>query len=172
MIAELLVLRLVHILSGVVWVGAGIFSTFFLVPALSKTGPAVAGPLMGALQQRRMFTVLPIVAVLTLLSGFRLLQITSAGFSEAYMASNMGRTFLWSGVAATLAFLIGVLIGRPAGVRAGQLGASLATLPEAERGAATAELERLRRRSGLATTIAMVFLIGAAAGMAVARYLG
>ena len=172
MTAELLVLRLVHILCGIIWVGSGIFSTFFLAPALGKAGPSVAGPVMGAMQQRRLFTIMPVIALLTLLSGFRLLQITSAGFSDAYMRSNMGRTFLWSGIAATLAFLIGLLIARPAGARAGRLGASLASLPEAERAAAGVELERLRRRSTLWTAIAMIFLIGAAAGMSVARYLG
>jgi hypothetical protein len=127
---------------------------------------------MGALQQRRLFTVLPTVAVLTMLSGIRLLQIASAGFSDAYLASLTGRTFLWSGVAAVVAFLLSLLIARPAAVRAGQLGASLAALPESERASGVQELERLRRRSGVASIVAMVLLLGAAAGMAVARYLG
>jgi len=172
MTAELLILRLVHILGGIFWVGSGIFTTFFLIPALGRTGPAAAGPVMGALQQRRLFTVLPTVAVLTMLSGIRLLQIASAGFSDAYLASLTGRTFLWSGVAAVVAFLLSLLIARPAAVRAGQLGASLAALPESERATGVQELERLRRRSGVASIVAMVLLLGAAAGMAVARYLG
>ena len=104
MTAELLLLRLVHILGGIFWVGSGLFTTFFLIPALGRTGPAAAGPVMGALQQRRLFTVLPTVAVLTILSGIRLLQITSAGFSGAYLATLTGRTFLWSGLAAIAAF--------------------------------------------------------------------
>ena len=169
---ELLVLRIVHVLGGMFWVGSGLFTTFFLIPALGRVGPAAAGPVMGALQQRRIFTILPVVALLTIISGARLLQLMSGGFAAAYFASRMGQTYLWSGVAAVGAFLLSILVSRPAAVRAGQLAASLASSPDAERAARATEAERLRRRSGLASIVAMVLLIGAAIGMAVARYLG
>ena len=172
MSAEILVLRLVHILGGIFWLGSGLFTTFFLIPALGRVGPAAAGPVMGALQARRLFVVLPVVALLTMLSGFRLLHIASGGFAAGYFSSRPGQTLLWSGIAAVLAFLLSLLVARPAAVRAGALGASLATLPEPERGARAAEMARLQRRSGGASVAAMVLLIGAAAGMAVARYLG
>jgi uncharacterized membrane protein len=172
MSSELVVLRIVHVLGGIFWVGSGLFTTVFLAPALGQLGPAGAGPVMGALQQRRLFTILPVVAVLTILSGVRLLQIASGGFSPVYFDSRTGQTFLWSGVAAVIAFLLSLLVARPAMVRMGQLSASMATMPEAERGARSAEIGRLRRRSGLASIAATVLLIGAAVGMAVARYLG
>jgi uncharacterized membrane protein len=172
MSSELLVLRIIHVLGGIFWVGSGLFTSFFLIPALGRLGPAAAGPVMGALQQRRLFTILPVVAVLTILSGIRLLQIASGGFSPQYFDSRTGQTFLWSGVAAVIAFLLSLLVARPAAVRLGQLSASMATMPEAERGARSAEVGRLRQRSGLASTAATVLLIGAAIGMAVARYLG
>ena len=172
MTAEIIVLRLVHILGGIFWLGSGLFTTFFLIPALGRAGPAAAGPVMGALQQRRLFAVLPIVAVLTMLSGARLMQIMSSGFSSAYLSSRPGQTLLWSGAAAVAAFLLSLLVARPAAARAGQLGASMATIAEDQRAARAAELERLRRRSAAASTVAMILLIGAAAGMAVARYLG
>ena len=172
MSAEIIVLRIVHVLGGIIWLGSGLFSAFFLLPALTRLGPAAAGPVMGALQQRRMMTVLPVVATLTLLSGLRLLHIASAGFDGAYFASGMGQTFLWSGVAATLAFLLGIFVARPAMVRAGQLGAAMATTPEAERASRAAEIARLQRRGGMVSTAATWLLIGAAIGMAVARYMG
>jgi len=172
MSAELFVLRLVHILGGIFWLGSGLFTTFFLVPALGRVGPAAAGPVMGALQARRLFTILPVVALLTILSGLRLFQIVSAGFAPAYLSSRTGQTFMWSGIAAVAAFLLSLLVARPAMVRVGQLGATMASLPAEQRAARAAEMERLRRRSGLAGIVAMVLLIGAAAGMAVARYLG
>jgi hypothetical protein len=127
---------------------------------------------MGALQQRRLFTILPVVAVLTILSGIRLLQIASAGFSPQYFDSRTGQTFLWSGVAAIIAFVLSLLVSRPAAVRLGQLSASLATMPESERAAGSLQVERLRRRSALSGMVAMILLIGAAVGMAVARYMG
>lgn len=172
MSAELLVLRIVHILGGIFWLGSGLFTTFFLIPALGGLGPKTAGPVMGALQQRRLFTILPLVALLTILSGIRLLHIASAGFASAYFDSRTGQTLLWSGVAAVIAFLLSIIVARPAAVRLGQLSASLPTMPEPERAARSTEIERLRRRSGLASIVAMVFLVSAAVGMAVARYVG
>lgn len=171
MLTELVVLRLVHILGGIFWLGTGLFTTFFLMPAFGSVGPAAA-PVMGALQQRRLFTVLPVVAVLTILSGVRLLHIMSAGFTPAYIASRTGQTYLWSGIAAVAAFLLSLLVSRPAAVRAGQLGATMASVPEDQRAGKLVELERLRRRSGVSSVVATALLAGAAAGMAVARYLG
>ena len=89
MTAEILVLRLVHILGGIFWVGSGLFTTFFLVPALASSGPS-AGPVMTALQRRHLFTALPVSALLTILSGLRLMWIGSAGFAPAYFASASG----------------------------------------------------------------------------------
>ncbi len=170
--AELFVLRLVHVLGGIFWVGSGLFTTFFLVPALSRPG-APMGPVMGALQQRRLFLVLPAVAVLTILSGLRLLWIASAGFSDAYLASPMGRAFSASGGAAIVAFVLSLAVARPAAVRAGQLAASLAATTDAgARRELAARLQRLRRRGSVASIVAVALLIVAAAGMAVARYLG
>src|SRR5687768_5581068 len=168
MTAEILVLRLVHILGGIFWVGSGLFTTFFLVPALASSGPA-AGQVMAALQRRRLFTALPVSALLTILSGLRLMWIGSAGFAPAYFASASGGTLAASGAAAIVAFLL----ARPAAVRAAQLGASLAGTPEgAGRAAVAGELAALQRRGGIATAVAVALLLLAAAGMAVARYLG
>ncbi len=171
MIAELLVLRLVHILGGIFWVGSGLFTSFFLLPALGRSGPA-AGQVMAALQQRRVFTVVPAVAVLTILSGLRLMQITSGGFSSAYFATPVGRTFALSGAAAIVAFVVGMLVARPAGIRAASLGRTLATTTEtAAREALERDLGRARRRAAATGWVAIGLLVLSAAGMAVARYL-
>src|SRR2546423_15153977 len=87
--AELLVLRLVHILSGIMWVGSGMYTSFFLVPALSSS-PAVMGQVMQGLQRRRVLLVLQIVGGLTILSGLRLLWIDSAGFTAGFFAHGTG----------------------------------------------------------------------------------
>lgn len=172
MSSELLVLRIVHILGGIFWLGTGLFTTLFLVPALSRLGPQAAGPVMGALQQRRLFMVLPAVALLTIISGARLLHIVSAGFAPAYFTSRTGQTLMWSGIAAVIAFLLSVLVARPAALRSAHLSASLSTMSEPERAARSAEVRHLQRRISLASIVGTVLLVGAAIGMAVARYLG
>jgi len=171
MTTELLVLRLVHVLGGIFWVGSGLFTSLFLAPTLAQAGPA-AGPVMAGLQKRRLFTVLPLVALLTILSGLRLMWLTSGGFSPAYFASAPGRTYAASGGAAILGFLLSVVVARPAALRLGSLGGTIAaTSDDATRAVLTAELDRVRRRSARASVFAVALVVLAAAGMAIARYL-
>jgi uncharacterized membrane protein len=169
--AEILVLRLVHILGGIFWVGSLMYTSFFLVPVV-RSSPAVAGPVMAGLQKRRLFVVLPIVALLTIASGSRLFMIDSAGFSDAYFATNVGRAYEAGGVAAIVAFLISMLVSRPAFVRAGKLGASLsAVMDEPGRLRIMAEMQRLNRRAAVANGVVLALLVLTAAAMATARYL-
>jgi hypothetical protein len=167
--AELIVLRLIHIFGAILWLGSGLFTLFFLQPAMTKAGPAAAGPIIANLQQRRMFTILPIVALLTILSGIRLLMIVSAGSSQ-WFESPTGRTFSISGALGILSFLTAIFIGRPATVRMGRL--SQSPVPDgATKEARAAEIRSLQKRAAWSTQVAIGLLILAAAGMAVARYM-
>ena len=171
MTAELIVLRLVHVLGGIFWVGSVLFNAIFLMPTLAGLGPA-AGGVMAGLQRRRLPTVLPVVAVLTMLSGVRLMQLTAAGFSGAYFASPSGRAYAFGALASIVGFAVGMGMARPAMLRAGALGAEMATAPdEAARATLAAELARVRSRGAKGNAVMLVLLGLAAAAMAVARYL-
>lgn len=167
---ELLVLRTVHVLGGIFWVGSAVFTALFLVPALGTAGPA-AGQIMTAMRQRGLMTVLPAIAVLTILSGLRLMWIMSSGFSAAYFGAPAGRTFALAGAAAILAFLIAMVVTRPAAIRMGQLGGSIASALPDQRDALMNELATLSRRNSLASGVVTTLLVLGAFGMAIARYL-
>ena len=168
--AELLVLRLIHILSGIFWIGSGLYTSFFLAPALAST-PAVMGQVMAALKKRRAFTVQEIAAFLVLLSGLRLLMIDSAGFSGSYFATGTGRTFAIAGVFAILAGIFNFGVARPTMERAVAVGAALASAADpGEKTGLSQELDRLRKRGAIAGMLAVTCGILAASGMAVARY--
>ncbi|HUF12664.1 MAG TPA: hypothetical protein VMN78_06175 [Longimicrobiales bacterium] len=169
---EFFVLRLVHVVGGMFWVGAGLFNFVWLGPALAQAGPA-AGAIMLSLRRRRLFVVLPTVALLTILSGLRLMQLTSNDFSAAYFRTGPGATFSAAGAAAILAFLLGLTLAMPAQKRMAALGASLASAAdEAARAAPRAEMARLQRRMGVLGPVVTALLVIAAVGMAVARYVG
>jgi uncharacterized membrane protein len=167
--AELLVLRLVHILGGIFWVGSGLFTALFLLPVLAKAGPA-ATHVMTGLQKRRLALVLPIVALLTIASGARLMAITSNGFSPYYFRLPSGNTYALSAVAAIIAFLLSVIVSRPAAMRMAEL-SRMAASGETDRQRLNAEIQKLQRRSAFSGTVAVVLLVLSAAGMAIARYL-
>lgn len=172
MSAEVIVLRLIHIVGGMFWVGGTMFMTFFLAPVLGGMGPG-AGPVIGGLTKRRLPTWLAAAAGLTVLSGLRLIMIMSSGFKSEYFQSAVGQTFSIAAGIALLAFIIGMAVTRPAMTRAGALGQQLhGTTDEATRVRLAAELDAARRRGTTGGMIVMTLLLLAVAGMAVARYMG
>jgi uncharacterized membrane protein len=169
--AEFLTLRVIHILGGIFWVGSMLYTAFFLVPAI-RSSPTVAGPVMAGLQKRRLFTILPVVALLTIFSGIRLLWIASAGFDDSYLSTSMGRAFSVGAGAAIVAFLLSVLVSRPGFLKVGKLGVSLAAAPdEATRQPLMAEMQRINKRVATANAIVAGLLLLTAVTMATARYL-
>ena len=169
--AEIFVLRVVHVLGGMFWIGSALFITFYLLPAMGEAGPA-AGPIMGSMRRRHLFVVMPAVALLTILSGARLMWMMSGGFQAGYFATGRGATYGWSGAAAIVAFMVGVFVQRPTGLRMGELQQALAkTTDEPARAEMAARLERLQRRNTVVGQVLLVLLMVAAVGMAVGRYM-
>jgi uncharacterized membrane protein len=167
---ELIVLRVLHILGAILWVGSGLFTYLFLLPSLRPGSPAFH-EVMGGLQRRRLFTVLPVTAVVTMLSGVRLLQIVSDGFSGEYFARASGQVYAAAGLASVFAFTLSLVVSRPAAVRTGALMGQREAASDDERARIDVTLASLRRRGAVATVVSMTLIILAAAGMAVARYL-
>jgi hypothetical protein len=166
---EVLVLRLVHVLSGVIWVGTAVFVSALLLPAMVEAGPA-AGPVMAALQKRKMMVFMPAAALLAILSGARLLWIDSGGGS-AFFQAKAGMAFAGGGALAIIAFLLGIVVTRPAMGRAAELSATIPSTPEADRPALLAEIGALRARGSAAGTVVTVLIVITTIAMAIARYL-
>lgn len=162
--------RVVHIGLGTFWAGAMIFNAVFLLPAMRDAGPDGAKVAAG-LMRRNFMTVVPIVATLTLLSGFYLLWRASVGFGPGYMGSPIGMAFSTGMLASLLAFAIGLTLVRPRMMKAVALSQSLATAAPGDRDRIAAEAQALRARAGSAG-LAVAWLLGiAVVTMAVGRYL-
>ena len=167
---EIIALRLIHVVGGMFWVGAGLMNFLFLAPAMMAAGPAAAGPMMQSMRRRRLFVVLPTVAVLTILSGLRLMMIQSSNFDAAYFRTAIGSMFALGGVAAILAFLIGLAFAMPAQRRMAALGPQIGTADEATRPTLQAEMDRLQKRLRVIGPLVTLLLVVAAVAMAIARY--
>jgi len=113
-----ILLRLVHVLCGVFWAGALMFVVLFLEPSIRASGPEGA-KVMRALIQRKYLNVIPIVGVLTILSGLWLMWIFSGGFAAAWFRSGAGMVLTLGSVTAFVAFMIGVHVLRPTVLRIG-----------------------------------------------------
>jgi hypothetical protein len=87
------------------------------------------------------------------------------------MASRAGFAFGIGGLAAVLAFLLGITVMRSAMARVNGLTAALsAAQTDQERAVRRAEIQGLRARGAAAGRVVALLLILAAAAMAVARY--
>lgn len=168
--AELLVLRIVHIVGAVVWAGTGLFVALFLLPALNLAGPAGA-PVMGALVKKKLFTIIPIVAVVTMLAGLRLLWLISNGYSAAFFKTPGGSTYAFGALCAIAAFVVFMSVNHPAIGKMTALGAQMAQASEVERGAIAAQIGAVRARAGTGTKVSASLLALAAIAMAVGRYM-
>src|SRR3954466_4382536 len=109
MTIELIILRLIHVLGGIFWVGNTVFMAAFLAPALATLGPT-GGQLFSALQKRGLPTRMLVAAVLTILSGLRLMWIVSGGYSSAYFDTAPGRGYAIAGASAIVALFVGLLV--------------------------------------------------------------
>lgn len=166
----LITLRLVHIVSGVLWVGMMAFTAFFLTPAIREAGP-MGGKVMAGLQRRGMMMIMPLVALATIFSGALLMWRLSGGSLLGLLQTPVGLTFAAGGAAALVAFGVGMAILRPTNSRVGALMTSASTATnEEERMVRGAEIQRLRARAEFVTRVVALLLIVAAGAMAVARY--
>ena len=162
-------LRLVHVVSGALWVGFVVLTTFYLFPSIQEAG-ADGGKVMAAMQRRGLMSVTPALALATLLSGLWLYWRVSGGFDSGFMRSGTGMTFGLGAAAAIIAYAIGMIVMRPAMLRAAALMQEGGSLPAGDRESRLAEAGRLRKRgAGAGRMVAMLLLIAVAA-MAVARY--
>lgn len=166
-----IVLRLIHVVAGALWVGMVTFVTYYLQPALQEAGPE-GGKVMAAIQRRGIMTLMPILAVATLISGLWLYIRAAGGQHGAFARSGPGMAFGLGGLAAIAAFLTGIFVMRPAMMKAMALAQSLgpSATPE-DRQSVAAESQRLRARSAVAGKAVNHLLFFAVAAMAVARYL-
>jgi uncharacterized membrane protein len=105
-------LRLIHILSGVFWVGSAVFSGFFIFPAVDATGKAGEKFLEYMITQERVSTRLGIAGMLTVLAGGWLYWIDSAGFTSGWVSAGAGRGFGIGGILALIGFVTGGLGSR------------------------------------------------------------
>lgn len=158
-----IVLRFSHVFFGALWVGMMAFQVVFLMPALSEAGPD-AGKVMAALVKRRIPVYLPIFAMITLISGFWLYQRLAGSAPGTFMKTPMGLAFGLGGAVALLAFVLGIVVMRPAMLRSTQLAQSRDP-------AHGPEIQRLRALGAVVGNVVTVMLLFTLAAMAVARYL-
>ncbi len=165
-----LVMRILHVFLGVFWAGTIIFVAVYLSPSMREAGPG-AGRILIGLQRRGYFTVMPIVALLTVVTGFWLYMNIISTVGPIWAGSMSARVYGVGAAAGLVGLLFGVFWLRPASINMVRIMDRLgAAAPGAETEALETELTRYRMRSGSAIRWIAVLLAIATLTMAVGRY--
>ena len=164
-----MLLRLIHILAGIFWVGAIFLIAGFLVPTVRASGPEGGRFMQHLMLRRRLSMFLLIAMLLTVISGFTMYGRMVAATNGAWAGTPPGIGYGLGGLAALLGAIVGGAISGPAARRMATIGhqASQGGLSSEQQG----EMQRLQRRSALGSRITAALLAVAAGAMAVARYL-
>lgn len=163
-----LVLRVVHIVAGILWAGGALALTLFVAPTMSATGDA-GKQFAGHLITKTRFSLYMMVTGLsTVLAGSVLYGIDSNWFQSAWMMTGTGIGFGIGAVAGIAAFIFGVMLGNANSALAA-LGAQIQGKPTAEQ---MTTLQGLLKRQALTSRMNMIFMFIAIVMMALARLLG
>ena len=167
----MVVLRILHILAGVFWVGAAFVTILFLQPTAREIGPA-AGPFMAHLAgKKRLVDWVLRAAGLTILAGALMYWRVTDGLDPDLIGTAPGVALTIGALCAIAAFTLGLSIVRPT------IMATLATGREVAEGGGQptpeqqARLQTLSKRGKDVGMVIVPLLIVAVVGMASARYL-
>jgi hypothetical protein len=162
--------RLIHVVTGTIWVGGAVLVAGFLAPAILAAGPAGASVMRQLTQVYRLPYVLAAMGVMSILTGAHLWWVLSAGSPSSWMLSGSGRIYTLGGICAVVAALIGIGINIPTANRIGALAQSLRLGGEVPSPAQADLVRALSVRLARGTRVAAILLIVATSAMAVARY--
>lgn len=166
----IVLLRIVHILFGVFWVGSLLFMARFLMPSLRAVGPAGAPIMQQLTQVLKMPVYLTTAGGLAVLSGIALYWHDSGGFQRVWLESPTGRVFGLGGLLAITGLIVGLTINKPAATQMTELAMAIGKAGGKPTPEQAAEMKRLQGRLYSATQVIAGLLLLATTAMAIARY--
>jgi putative copper export protein len=167
----MVVLRIVHILAGVFWVGAVLFLIGFVAPTARELGPP-AGPFLAHLAgKKRVTEVILAAAGLTVLAGLLMYWRVSGGLDSDWIGSTYGLTLTIGAICGIVAFVIGLTVVRPTNNATLALAREITDAGGPPSPEQAARMQALQARGKTTGLILLPLLLVAVAAMASAQYL-
>ena len=170
--AYMVLLRIVHIVTGVFWVGSLFVVVVFVQPSAAALGPAGA-PFMSELRRRRFVDVVFIDALFTVVAGSFLYWHdwhTYPSFGD-WIGSNLGAALTVGTLLAISGLVVAALVTRPTIGRLVSLGRQAAGSGGTPSPELAARIGALQRRLIVAERASFSLVLLAVVAMASARYL-
>lgn len=166
MIYLIWLLRIIHIVSGVFWVGGALIMAFFIGPTIGAIGEPGQKFLSYLMNDLKFSTRLSIASGLTILAG-AILYSLDARAGASWMRSSFAMGLGLGAVFALIGMVFGILVGRSTGAMA-QLGAQFQGKPSAEQ---MTRMQEIRKQQLTYSRLNVITLLLATVFMAIARYL-
>ncbi len=167
---DIVVLRLIHILGGIFWVGSFFTMFLFLEPTAQAVGPDGQRFMLHLLRNRRFADVVLAAALVTVVAGAILFWRDSNGLQLSWMTRPPGLGFTIGAAAGLATLLMFIFFGYPTSRRMVTIGSRLQAErrpPNPDEQRALAHAQRMLKRVGVA---GIMLLAIAAASMSTARY--
>ena len=164
-------LRIIHIGSGILWVGGATLFSLYIEPTLNAMGPDAGKFINELVEVRKVPIFFATTSTLAVLGGVLLYWRDSNGLQLSWITSPSGLAFTIGGLSAGAAWLGGNVFTRPAVEKVGAVGAEMKAAggpPSAEVMARMHAAQERLRRIGLITLGLLAVTVIA---MAAARYL-
>ena len=161
-----IVLRLIHVVGGIAWVGSALILNFYIAPTVAATQEAGQQFMRHLMLRTRLIHAVSGAAIMTVLAGIAL-YARDASAGPAWQTSGPGIGYGIGGAFGLLGLVFGILFGMTS--------RALATTAEEVQGKPTeaqlARIESLRKRLARIGPLNVYSLLIAAIMMAIARYL-
>lgn len=165
----MIVLRIIHIFSGIFWVGVSFFNIGFLQPTVQATGDGGQSVMRHLTSQTRFTSTMYTVATLSLLSGW-IMYWNLFQFRLAALSSGYGLLLTIGGIAGTVAWFFALVLIRRVLSDMTAVGGAISAQgapPTPEQGA---QLQALSQRMVALGQWGVALMTIAVLGMSVARY--
>jgi hypothetical protein len=167
----MIVLRLIHIISGVFWVGAVALLAWYLLPAQRATGMAGLTFVEELMIRKKMRVYLIVTMALTILSGLAMYARYMMLTHGQWGSSTMGKVLGFGALCAIVAGGIGASSGPRVGLKMVAIGEDIKRSGGVPSAAQQAELDTLQNKAAGEMKLVAALLVIAVAAMASARYL-
>lgn len=162
----LLVIRLVHIVAGIVWGGGALIMEFFIGRSIMATGESGKQFAQHLMTKLRMHNFMTIMAFTTVLAGGLLYWYDSNGFTSAWMKSSTGIGFTIGAIFGLIAFIFGAIFGA-SNAKLAEVGSKIQGKPTDEQ---LVQIQTLQKRIRTVSPIHVYSMLLAMIFMATARY--
>ena len=170
LIPYLLILRLIHVVASVCWVGGGFIFFLFVEPTAKALAPQGMQFVQHMTVKRRFSIFMVISSTLTVLSGALLVWQTASGRWLAWLQTGPGLGFALGSLVGVIVYFVGMFAVNPRAIRLAQIGEAIQLAggpPTPQQGA---ELHKLDREMSTYSLIDFLLVALSLALMATARY--